>query len=1176
MYHATGTRLILALIVFLYLPAIQAQDPGFFLDGWQEKSAEIPDFELTEKPGGDASVNIFVDMNLELNKVPTYIYGNNAVTWDGSLPENETVIKDIKNLNPHVLRWPGGNLSNEYFWNLNSGLSPDDIPPDLNPWYGQNTPDWQMSVDEYYELLDSANSTGIICVNYSYARYGTGPDPVAKAAHMAAEWVRYDNGRSKFWEIGNENFGNWQKGYQIDVANNQDGQPEFISGQLYGQHCRVFIDSMRAAAAEISVDIKIGVVAYDAENSWDAIQTVWNEGMMPEVGDLADFLIVHSYFTPYNENSTVSTILNSHDVPADIMSTMVGDMADAGKPMIPVAFTEWNIFAIGSMQQVSYINGMHSALVLGEFIQNYFGLTARWDLTNGWNDGDDHGMFSRGGEPGVDPYNPRPVFFYMYYFQEYFGDRMVHSSVTGSNDIIAYASSFSSGEAGMVIINKSSSGETAVVEIDNFEPGMKYYYHTLTGGDDNGDFSRKVFLNGYGTTEEGGGPDDYEAVKAFAAEIEGGIKVELPPLSVVYLMVDKKPPLSYVSSKIDSIATVISVELSGELILLEKPTGFEVMANGSTPLTISGIEADSVRTHLVYIHLDQEVLPNDEITLSYSGNDIISLDSIALAPFSDVIVDNLLPGAIPQLTDVFTSSDGSMIHLIFNMGMQVSGSAIESFVLTAKNEPDQIIELSGIEVDGEDSMKIVITTAVPLFAEYELVLSYSGTSVMSIHNALLEPFDSLPVTNHAPGLPPELVSAEVVDFGFSINVLFNKPMNDLSEYDSLFTIKITGEIYAIDAIQSTASSMVISLANYIQYADDVTLSYEGTSVTSVDRGELLPVENFLVHNALPDPVVFEIPGMVDGELFTINIGMVPEPCSDVGGGNNLGYIDPGDWLEYEVNVSKTGFYKGTLRIAAASNTGLLVIQTPDGDVLNQDTVTTPVTGGWQEWTSVPAEIILHEGRQRLRLIALTSNFNFNWLNLEFHKTLKASFVSAMTNERGDTIEIVFDKELAVPNDGEQSGFSVQADGTSISVTRLTLNNESKTTLQLTLATELSAENEYITVSYEAGNLMAADNTPVAFFTDMPVTNHVITSAKSMQIARFVFYPNPFTDHLTVESSERNITAVEVVDMTGKQILYNDFTSPQQTVNFDLKAPPGVYMLKIKSYNHTYSSKLIAY
>ncbi|MFW5877917.1 MAG: alpha-L-arabinofuranosidase, partial [bacterium] len=455
------------IFIFLFgsfpISDLQSQDPGFFLDEWQPKSAVIPDHEMADKRFDTATVYVDIDLGKMLNKVPKYIYGNNAVTWDNGIRSNSTAMKDLNNLSPNVLRWPGGNLSNEYFWNASYGNRPGDIPAGINVWYGQNTQDWQMSVDEYYDLLDKTNSEGLICVNYSYARYGTGPDPVAKAAHMAAEWVRYDNGRSEFWEIGNENFGNWQAGYEIDVNENQDGQPQFISGKLYGQHCRVFIDSMRAAAAEIGADIKIGVVAYDAEESYDPISENWNEGMMPEVGDIADFLIVHSYFTPYNEDSPVSTILNSHDVPHEIMTAVVDDMNEAGKPMIPVAMTEWNIFAMGSMQQVSYINGMLAALTLGEYVKNDYGLATRWDLTNGWSNGNDHGTFSVGGEPGVDPYNPRAVFFYMYYFQKYFGDRMVPASVTGNNDVVAHASVFSSGETGLVVVNKSRTSEVLKV-----------------------------------------------------------------------------------------------------------------------------------------------------------------------------------------------------------------------------------------------------------------------------------------------------------------------------------------------------------------------------------------------------------------------------------------------------------------------------------------------------------------------------------------------------------------------------------------------------------------------------------------------------------------------------------------------------------------------------------------
>src|SRR5690606_41701275 len=106
------------------------------------------------------------------------------------------------------------------------------------------------SLDNYYAMLQQSGNQGMITVNYGYARYGTGKDPVATAAHLAADWVRYDNGRTQYWEIGYENYGDWEWGYRIDRTKNKDGQPEYVNGKLYAQHFKVFVDSMQKAAKE--------------------------------------------------------------------------------------------------------------------------------------------------------------------------------------------------------------------------------------------------------------------------------------------------------------------------------------------------------------------------------------------------------------------------------------------------------------------------------------------------------------------------------------------------------------------------------------------------------------------------------------------------------------------------------------------------------------------------------------------------------------------------------------------------------------------------------------------------------------------------------------------------------------------------------------------------------------
>ncbi len=366
---------------------------------------------------------------------------------------------------------------------------------------------------------------------------------MAAAAHLAADWVRYDNGRTKYWEIGNESYGVWEAGYRIDVGNNKDGQPEIITGALYGQHVKVFVDSMKAAAQQIGATIYIGATLYQEQPYPGAYQSIlsWNQGVLSNAAAAADYFIVHNYFTPYNANSSASVILSTaQSVPAAMMSYVKSQLAAAGVAQKPIALTEWNIQAVGAKQNTSYVAGMHAALTLGSIIKNGYGEASRWDFANGYANGDDMGMFNNGDEPNAPLWNPRPAFYYMYYFQKFFGDRMVYDTVHGSTDVTAYASTFSSGQAGAVITNTSPLNRVVSIDFRHFPAGSKYYWYVLTGGSDNGSFSSQVYVNGNGPSSATGGPLNYAAIKPYSASLTGTIRLALPAMSVIYLVADKK------------------------------------------------------------------------------------------------------------------------------------------------------------------------------------------------------------------------------------------------------------------------------------------------------------------------------------------------------------------------------------------------------------------------------------------------------------------------------------------------------------------------------------------------------------------------------------------------------------------------------------------------------------
>jgi len=526
---------------------------GFFLDDWQPVNFVTPSYYDTVI-ATPATYTVTVDRSVVITKVPRAMFGNNSNLWMTQIVTEPSLMSHITKLHPHIIRFPGGSISDVFFWNAMPNTPPADAPAQLlnasgvaapsGFWFGKNNDGWTFSVDNYYNMLQQTGNKGIITINYGYARYGKSANPVAAAAHLAADWVRYDNGRTQYWEIGNENYGDWEAGYRIKTADNQDGQPEILTGQLYGQHFKIYVDSMKKAAQEIGKTIYIGAVLVEAQpQSWETnTRKNWNNGVMTEVNGKADFYVVHNYYTPYNTNSTAADILNTATTETSKMMNFVKQSWQTnGATAKPIALDEWNIFATGSKQQVSHINGMHAVLLLGEALKNSYGMSARWDLANGWSNGDDHGMFNNGDEPDAVPkWNPRPAFYHMYYFQKFLGDRVVASSISGTTDIETVASSFSSGETGVTLTNKSTTNRTVEIKINNFRKGNRFYYYVLSGGTDNGEFSRKVFVNGKSSTYASGGPANYETLNAYSSSTTNGIKVTVPARSVVCLVVAKQ------------------------------------------------------------------------------------------------------------------------------------------------------------------------------------------------------------------------------------------------------------------------------------------------------------------------------------------------------------------------------------------------------------------------------------------------------------------------------------------------------------------------------------------------------------------------------------------------------------------------------------------------------------
>jgi alpha-N-arabinofuranosidase len=129
------------------------------------------------------------------------------------------VIAVLKSLRSGLYRWPGGNFASAHDWRDAIG-DPDQRPPIMDPVWRSLQPN-DVGTDEFMTLCRLVEVEPYITVNSGFGE-----------ARSAAEYVEYANGpvttrmgamraanghpepyRVKFWNIGNEMWGDWQFGY---------------------------------------------------------------------------------------------------------------------------------------------------------------------------------------------------------------------------------------------------------------------------------------------------------------------------------------------------------------------------------------------------------------------------------------------------------------------------------------------------------------------------------------------------------------------------------------------------------------------------------------------------------------------------------------------------------------------------------------------------------------------------------------------------------------------------------------------------------------------------------------------------------------------------------------------------------------------------------------------------
>lgn len=288
------------------------------------------------------------------------------------------------------------------------------------------------------------------------------------------------------------------------------------------------------------------------------------------------------------------------------------------------------------------------------------------------------------------------------------------------------------------------------------------------------------------------------------------------------------------------------------------------------------------------------------------------------------------------------------------MSLDFTGSAhiqLDNIHLSCINSEGCVQGPLGLQSEAKPKAK-------PIRYEAEAYISASGVGVEDTLDegggqniAFVGAGDSLVYSIDAPGIGPYSIDYRVASAGGSagFEVSIDGVVVDQQE------IPDTGDWQNWTTITSAQFDLVVGL-----YTLRIDFLGEGQNLNWF---ELLP----------PITEIF-----IQAEDFDDESGISLEETTDDGGGENIGYIDEGDFVEYSFNVPSAGTYLIEYRVA--SDMDSLGFDNTIGGVV-VDTQTLLRTGGWQEWITQSAEIELVAGDQIMRFDFLGGPININWIRL---------------------------------------------------------------------------------------------------------------------------------------------------------------------------------------------------
>jgi alpha-N-arabinofuranosidase len=284
---------------------------------------------------------------------------------DGIRPD---VFHEVKGLQPAFIRWPGGNVAQDYHWAW--GVGPRDSRPSwINLSWHNELESGDLGTGEFIRFARAAGAEPSITVNVE----GRGA-----TVDEAAAWVEYCNGPAtstngakraadghpepyhvKYWEIGNEIWGDWVRGHS-DAA-------------TYANNLARYSAAMRA------IDPSIVLIAVGDNDM------AWNRTVLERRAPV-DYLAIHHYVGSRDTQGDVRKLLAR---PLDYerfygeMDALLHQMQSDRRPRL--AINEWGL-DLPESQQYSILSALYAGRLMNVFERrsDLVGMSAVSDLVNGW------------------------------------------------------------------------------------------------------------------------------------------------------------------------------------------------------------------------------------------------------------------------------------------------------------------------------------------------------------------------------------------------------------------------------------------------------------------------------------------------------------------------------------------------------------------------------------------------------------------------------------------------------------------------------------------------------------------------------------------------------------------------------------------------------------------------